>query len=208
VGFTAPTNLSLAALFEDRFDDVVWAADCALAGVERMAGSIGSGVGDWLALIQGVAARGALAAVRLGQPVLAVSLLERGQGVLVSERLSGLRLNLEQAREDGHGRLVDRFMDKAAVVQNLAAVNTTNQRQGVIPEVGDGLASALENMAAAREALESALGMSLLPQGSIDEVMNLAAESGDSLVYLVMTEVSGAAVLVHPDGLIDSVEKP
>jgi CHAT domain-containing protein len=50
--------------------------------------------------------------------------------------------------------------------------------------------------------------MSLLPQGSIDEVMNLAAESGDSLVYLVMTEVSGAAVLVHPDGLIDSVELP
>ena len=194
---SAVANLSRIATRAGMWEQATAVAHRAQVLVNALIGSLGLSASLWLEPLQGVAVRGAFAATHLGRLDEALGLLEGGQGVLVAERLAGLRMRLEDAAEIVP-HLVDQYRKDADRVARLLRVPSELDFPDSSSTV-DFLPQALVELSESRANLEVEIGP-LLEVVGMNDIVLVAAKSGDPLVYLFATEVGGAAITVDPHG--------
>ena len=172
--------------------------------VHHLVGSLGDGAVQWLELIQGVAARAGYGAIMLGDLDAAVHLLESGQGILVAERMSGLRSTLEQAREK-HPELVSNFEEASrALHYQLSSAPSDLEVSTETRSLKNFTILRTRRFNEARAELEAAVGP-LLPDMDLASVVAVATSAGEPLVYLLATELGGAALVISSTGECSSL---
>jgi CHAT domain-containing protein/tetratricopeptide (TPR) repeat protein len=150
----------------------------------------------WLSEGQGLAARAAFVAARLGDPAAAIEHLERGSARLLAEALERRRVGLQALRGTAHEPALQRFQDAADQLARL-------ERDGLTaPERAAGLTLA-QAAKAAQDELDLAIADIQQVPGyrdyflppSFEQVR--AASMGNTLVYLSVTAWGGQALIVQ-----------
>jgi tetratricopeptide (TPR) repeat protein len=181
-----------AARWEDAAAAAATAIDIAQAAVGR-SGATESGE-HWLSLVQGVAALGVYALVKLGRLHDGAMLAERGLAVLVAEQLG-----LDRAERDGHAALSAAYREAAGRVDRAVAA-AREAGDGRRPaHTQDPVVVALRALERARHELESVIGP-LVPEPAVADVMAVARELGRPVVWLLATAVGGLALVAEPGG--------
>ena len=195
-------TLVVLSVATGRDDDAVLAARSGLTVVERLQGTLGAQIQEWLPLLQGVTFRGAYALARRGEFTAAADLVERGQGVLAEERLRGAKCTLERA-QSSYPELVASYQRCQRIVSSLV-------EQGAVDrDASEQFALAIADLGNAREALESQSGVGeLILRSGVSTAVQVAGRTSEPVCYLVATEIGGMALLVEASGVVRAIDLP
>jgi hypothetical protein len=169
-----------------------------------------SGTGAELILdrIQGLATRGAYAALKTGDIDAALLLLEGGTGMLTAKRLelqrAQMRLQTQGEPRAEHDKLLARFRDLGSSIGNEWAASwgtadhlIANQERLL---AWDKLSTSLNQWGAMRQEIEGLAGVDVAEEFFTPEkITALAADTGGTVVYAAAAPGEGFALVVSAD---------
>ncbi|UPJ26548.1 CHAT domain-containing protein [Bradyrhizobium sp. CW1] len=159
----------------------------------------------WLRETQGVFARAAYAASKLGDFASALTFLEFGSARLLTMQLQLSRVAAETLKEEGHADLGDALlecMEEIAFCRRLAAESSWLETIAGAPHANypiEQLRKAQQTLSEVREKIQQIEGFSdILEPPALDEIR---AGLGDAaVVYVTATDAGGQALLIRSSG--------
>ncbi|MGW2488365.1 CHAT domain-containing protein [Streptomyces sp. NPDC001606] len=152
----------------------------------------------WLAESQGMPAEAAYALFRAGRPKEAVTTLEAGRSLLLSEALETDRSSLDQLSEGGHGHLVDRYRAATTALDEA-------MRGGAEPATLRRCRAAVDELIAQIRSVDGF--QHFLVRTEFADVCR-AVPRGAVVVYLAAAAPGGVALAVDHHGRVGAVELP
>jgi hypothetical protein len=158
--------------------------------------------------IRTIPAKMAFAYIQLGQPMQAIEILEEGRAQLLRDALENKRQNLQKLPILGFGKLYERFtfaMQEDSRLQSIPAQNRASDwlenLERVRAETQD-IAKTIREQAGAKDHQYRFFQRSF----PFDEIKKQAQDA--PLIYVVVTEHGGIALIVFPQGKPQIVELP